>query len=589
MPFVSRAQRRFMYSKDPKMAHKFEQKTPKDKQLPERVRPRKIGIRKSMGRQTRLSEFDPDWEDPDYGPVTEYHATANLPAVRREGIVPPRRMRSRRFYPEEMRESPPERATFTTTDLDQARSFAGRRGHDPSRSGIVGVRTRGMAEPAFQMEGDMPTHVREGGVAPQRLVMVKSLLRKTPVRYLIRKTGHWLTDSTQLPSIDLESEYSIAEMQDIANFHQAMNDHKATPQIHENKGLYSNDLPFGGEHAYKRGKERGLFTNEGESRPFPLPTEIGGSYHSPVFDKPEEFIHTVAQMYMSGNTRQHPEGHVLSIPLGNFSGRPIKSKDGQEISGLSALVGIDPNHKGFYVKSIVPIGSEKLPRGRFGPITHLRTKKNSSKLEELVSEHGDAHVGDLGEFGGVDSETHSNYFSTMSRPEEEESTPREKTIPIRVDPKFKPHPELEDVGFGVENEKKKKLVFSNRTEKPYRKKDYASHRLIPNALQKITELRNTGEISEEDTFPYYESIFNFWRNQFPGDLKNEILNRSWWIDHNRLDDYNNPTIQKIIKDHENKMGIKKSRFIRIVKGRNVSKLLVRKPSRRIKKFLRVVS
>ena len=106
MPFVSRAQRRFMYSKDPKMAHKFEQKTPKDKQLPERVRPRKIGIRKSMGRQTRLSEFDPDWEDPDYGPVTEYHATANLPAVRREGIVPPRRMRSRRFYPEEMRESP---------------------------------------------------------------------------------------------------------------------------------------------------------------------------------------------------------------------------------------------------------------------------------------------------------------------------------------------------------------------------------------------------------------------------------------------------------------------------------------------------
>ena len=95
MPFVSRSQRRFMYSKDPEMAHKFEQKTPKDKQLPERVRPRKIGIRKSMGRQTRLSEFDPDWEDPDYGPVTEYHATANLPAVQREGIRPPPRKRSR--------------------------------------------------------------------------------------------------------------------------------------------------------------------------------------------------------------------------------------------------------------------------------------------------------------------------------------------------------------------------------------------------------------------------------------------------------------------------------------------------------------
>ena len=176
MPFVSRSQRRFMYSKDPEMAHKFEQKTPKDKQLPERVRPRKIGIRKSMGRQTRLSEFDPDWEDPEYGPVSEYHATANLPAVQREGIRPPPRKRSRRFYPEEMRQSPPERATFTTTDLDQARRFKEERGYDPSRSGIVGVRTRGMAEPAFQMFGNMPTHVREGGVAPQRLVMVKSIV-----------------------------------------------------------------------------------------------------------------------------------------------------------------------------------------------------------------------------------------------------------------------------------------------------------------------------------------------------------------------------------------------------------------------------
>ena len=199
MPFVSRSQRRFMYSKDPEMAHKFEQKTPKDKQLPERVRPRKISIRKSMGRQTRLSEFDPDWEDPDYGPVTEYHATANLPAVRREGIVPPRRMRSRRFYPEEMRESPPERATFTTTDLGQARTFLEGRGYDPSRSGIVGVRTRGMAEPAFQMEGDMPTHVREGGVAPQRLVMVKSIVGNVS-KLLVRKPSRRMKKSLRVVS-----------------------------------------------------------------------------------------------------------------------------------------------------------------------------------------------------------------------------------------------------------------------------------------------------------------------------------------------------------------------------------------------------
>ncbi len=163
-----------MYSKDPSMAHKYEEKTPKGKRLPERVRPRKVGIRKSIERQTRLSEFDPEFEDPDYGPVTEYHATANLPAVQREGITPPRRMRSRRYYPEEMRQSPPDRATFTTTDLEQARDFGKRRGHDPSRSGIVGVRTRGMSKPAFQMEGDMPTHVREGGVEPGRLAVVKS-------------------------------------------------------------------------------------------------------------------------------------------------------------------------------------------------------------------------------------------------------------------------------------------------------------------------------------------------------------------------------------------------------------------------------
>ena len=588
MPFVSRAQRRFMYSKDPKMAHKYEQKTPKDKQLPERVRPRKIGIRKSMGRQTRLSEFDPDWEDPDYGPVTEYHATANLPAVRREGIRPPPRKRSRRFYPEEMRQSPPERATFTTTDLGQARTFIEGRGYDPSRSGIVGVRTRGMVEPAFQMFDDMPTHVREGGVAPQRLVMVKSLLRKTPVRYLIRKTGHWLTDSTQLPSIDLESEYSIAEMQDIANFHQAMNDHKATPQIHENKGLYPNDLPFGGDHAYKRGKERGLFTIGGESKPFALPSEIGGSYPSPVFGKPEEFIHTVAQMYMSGNTRQHPEGHVLSIPLGNFSDGSIKSIDGQKISGLSALVGIDPNHKGFYVKSIVPIGSEKLPRGRYGPITHLRTKKNSSKHEKLVTEHGDAHVGDLGEFGGVDSETHSNYFSTMSRPEEEPTQEPKKIIRVKED--FNIHPELENLGFGVKNKKNRKLDFSNVKHEygDYRKTNWESHLLIPNALRALAELQNAGEISEEDAFPYYEAIFNFWKGRGYADA-DEIF-KPYYLNEFGIDlDPDEGAIKRVMDAHKHKMGIKKSRLIRIVKGRNVSKLLVIKPSRRMKKSLRVVS
>ena len=588
MPFVSRSQRRFMYSKDPKMAHKFEQKTPKDKQLPERVRPRKIGIRKSMGRQTRLSEFDPDWEDPDYGPVTEYHATANLPAVRREGIVPPSRRRSRRYYPEEMRESPPEHTTFTTTDLDQARDFGKRREHDPSRSGIVGVRTRGMAEPAFQMEGDMPTHVREGGVAPQRLVVVKSLLRKTPVRYLIRKAGDWATDPNQLPQINLGSQYTIAELQDIANFHQAMNDHKATPQIDTTTALSPN-VPFKSDHPYQQGYNRGLFTSGGDSRPLQIPEGIGQEklWRKAVFAKPQEFIHTVAQMYASGNTRQHPEGHVLSIPLGNFSQGSITSKDGQYVSGLSAITYINPD-KSFYVKSIVPIGSKKLPTGKDGPITHLRTKQNSSKHhEKLVTEHGDAHVGDLGEFGGVDSETHSNYFSTMSRPEEEESTTEPKKI-IRVGEDFNIHDELEDLGFGVKNKKKRKLDFSNLKHEygDYRKTNWGSHPLIPNALQAVAGLQNAGEISEEDAIPYYEAIFNFWKGKGFADV-DEIF-KPYYL--NKLGiDPKNSAIKRVMAAHDEKMGIKKSRFIRIVKGRNVSKLLVRKPSRRMKKSLRVVS
>lgn len=37
MPFVSKAQRAFMYAKHPKIAEEFESKTPKGKSLPEHV------------------------------------------------------------------------------------------------------------------------------------------------------------------------------------------------------------------------------------------------------------------------------------------------------------------------------------------------------------------------------------------------------------------------------------------------------------------------------------------------------------------------------------------------------------------------
>jgi len=38
MPFKSQAQRRALYSKDPKLAAEFESKTPKGKKLPEKVK-----------------------------------------------------------------------------------------------------------------------------------------------------------------------------------------------------------------------------------------------------------------------------------------------------------------------------------------------------------------------------------------------------------------------------------------------------------------------------------------------------------------------------------------------------------------------
>lgn len=37
MPFKSEAQRKFMYANDPKMAAKWEKKTPKGKALPKKV------------------------------------------------------------------------------------------------------------------------------------------------------------------------------------------------------------------------------------------------------------------------------------------------------------------------------------------------------------------------------------------------------------------------------------------------------------------------------------------------------------------------------------------------------------------------
>ncbi|HNC88741.1 MAG TPA: hypothetical protein PL000_07305 [Anaerolineales bacterium] len=41
MPFKSKAQRRWMYANDPKMAAEWQEETPKGKKLPEKVKKKK--------------------------------------------------------------------------------------------------------------------------------------------------------------------------------------------------------------------------------------------------------------------------------------------------------------------------------------------------------------------------------------------------------------------------------------------------------------------------------------------------------------------------------------------------------------------
>ena len=45
MPFKSKAQRRWMYANDPKMAEKWEEHTPKGAKLPEKKKKKKTKVR----------------------------------------------------------------------------------------------------------------------------------------------------------------------------------------------------------------------------------------------------------------------------------------------------------------------------------------------------------------------------------------------------------------------------------------------------------------------------------------------------------------------------------------------------------------
>ena len=134
-------------------------------------------------RQTELGEHHEDFPS-SHGPVTEYHATMDMPSVMQQGIDPPPKRRSKKYYPPEMRRNIPDQVTYTTPNKKAAEEFLARRaqqlGIDEDNTGIVGVRAGGLSEPITQVESgfggdDMLTHVRAGGISRNRIVpMIKT-------------------------------------------------------------------------------------------------------------------------------------------------------------------------------------------------------------------------------------------------------------------------------------------------------------------------------------------------------------------------------------------------------------------------------
>ncbi len=51
MPFVSKAQRKYMYAKHPELAKEFEAATPKGKKLPQHVKPKGKATKKSKAKK----------------------------------------------------------------------------------------------------------------------------------------------------------------------------------------------------------------------------------------------------------------------------------------------------------------------------------------------------------------------------------------------------------------------------------------------------------------------------------------------------------------------------------------------------------
>lgn len=118
-------------------------------------------------------------EKHEYGPVTEYHGTIDLPKVLSEGIRGGNpKTRSNRYIPEGMREE--DLISYTHPDRDMALAYAQDRANrmklDPKKVGVVGVRGTQLPEAVEHQEpkegifAGTSSLVRPGSISPEYLI-----------------------------------------------------------------------------------------------------------------------------------------------------------------------------------------------------------------------------------------------------------------------------------------------------------------------------------------------------------------------------------------------------------------------------------
>tara|TARA_R100000951_G_scaffold1122_3_gene2997 strand:- start:7918 stop:9078 length:1161 start_codon:yes stop_codon:yes gene_type:complete len=118
-------------------------------------------------------------EKHEYGPVTEYHGTIDLPKVLSEGIRGGNpKTRSNRYIPEGMREE--DLISYTHPDREMALAYAQDRANrmklDPKKVGVVGVRGTQLPEAVEHQEpkegifGGTNSLVRPGSISPEYLI-----------------------------------------------------------------------------------------------------------------------------------------------------------------------------------------------------------------------------------------------------------------------------------------------------------------------------------------------------------------------------------------------------------------------------------